>query len=356
MKPARDTIFNPLVALALCTAGGALFAWLRTPLPWMIGPLVVMAVFNFSGARLRPPPGGRQVGQVIIGAALGLYFTPAVAHQVASYWSFLLLAAVAAIGIAFACAWFISSITDTDRTTAFFASVPGGAAEMAVLAEQFGARADRVAVAQSMRIMAVVIVVPFVLSYSGVHGTDVYTPLTATLDWSRLAILMVIAGAGGAVLALAHAPNAFMLGALFSVIGLTVSEVQFSVMPPLVSNLGQLLIGCALGGRFEHGFVDKMPAFVVAALTSILLAIALAASIGAGLAWAYDLPLASVALATAPGGIAEMCITAKVLQLGVPLVTAAHVTRVIVLVTGTGSLVRGVRALKEKFVKATTVQ
>ena len=53
-------------------------------------------------------------------------------------------------------------------------------------------------------------------------------------------------------------------------------------------------------------------------------------------------------LATTPGGIAEMCITAKVLQLGVPLVTAAHVTRVIVLVTTTGSLFRVARLLARK--------
>ena len=46
-----------------------------------------------------------------------------------------------------------------------------------------------------------------------------------------------------------------------------------------------------------------------------------------------------------------MCITAKVLQLGVPLVTAAHVTRVIVLVTGTGALFRLARALAEKYGK-----
>ena len=32
-------------------------------------------------------------------------------------------------------------------------------------------------------------------------------------------------------------------------------------------------------------------------------------------------------LGTSPGGIAEMAITAKVLQLGVALVTAFHVTR-----------------------------
>jgi uncharacterized protein len=54
-------------------------------------------------------------------------------------------------------------------------------------------------------------------------------------------------------------------------------------------------------------------------------------------------------LATAPGGIAEMCITAKVLQLGVPLVTAAHVTRVLVLITTTGPTYRAVRVLRSRF-------
>jgi uncharacterized membrane protein AbrB (regulator of aidB expression) len=51
----------------------------------------------------------------------------------------------------------------------------------------------------------------------------------------------------------------------------------------------------------------------------------------AGYAWvlaqATQLHWATVLLGTSPGGIAEMAITAKVLQLGVPLVTAFHVTR-----------------------------
>ena len=351
MKAARDTLLNPALSLALCAAAGALFAWMKTPLPWMIGPLFAMAALNFSGARLRAPKGARPVGQVIIGTALGLYFTPVVAQQVIYYWHLLLLAAVLAIGIACACAWFLSSVTDTDRTTAFFASVPGGAAEMAVLAERFGARIDRVAIAQSMRILSVVIVVPFALTYSGVHGGDVYVPATSALDWGRLATLLAIASAGGGALALARAPNAFMLGALFSVIALTVCEVRFSVMPAIVSNLGQLLIGCALGGRFERSVLDRIPRFVAATFASILLALGLAAVLGAALAWAYGLPVPSVVLATAPGGIAEMCITAKVLRLGVPLVTAAQVTRVIVLVMCTGTLFRGARALAKKYGK-----
>ena len=112
----------------------------------------------------------------------GLYFTLVVALQVVFYWRFLQLAAVTANAIACLCAWFVSCVTDADRTTAFFASVLGGVAEMAALVERFGARVDSVAIAQSMRILAVVIVVPFVLTYSGVHDAEVYVPATATLD------------------------------------------------------------------------------------------------------------------------------------------------------------------------------
>jgi uncharacterized membrane protein AbrB (regulator of aidB expression) len=44
--------------------------------------------------------------------------------------------------------------------------------------------------------------------------------------------------------------------------------------------------------------------------------------------------------------MAEMCVTAKVLQLGVPLVTAAHVTRVIILVTMTAPMFRLAKHLR----------
>jgi uncharacterized membrane protein AbrB (regulator of aidB expression) len=45
-------------------------------------------------------------------------------------------------------------------------------------------------------------------------------------------------------------------------------------------------------------------------------------------------------LGTSPGGIAEMCITAKVLQLGVPAVTALHVTRYVMVLMLTERLWR----------------
>jgi uncharacterized membrane protein AbrB (regulator of aidB expression) len=49
---------------------------------------------------------------------------------------------------------------------------------------------------------------------------------------------------------------------------------------------------------------------------------------------------ATVLLGTSPGGITEMCITAKVLQLGVPVVTAFHVTRYVAVLVLTTPLYR----------------
>jgi membrane AbrB-like protein len=349
VKPARDSWANPLLALCLCAAAGGLFAWLRLPLPWMIGPLAAMAACNLAGTGFRPPAGGRALGQLVIGTALGLYFTPLVVHEVASYWYVLVAASVFAILLGAFGGWVLRRVARVDGITAFFASVPGGAAEMMILGERFGARPDRVALSQSLRVVTVVLVVPFALTYSGVHGSDLYQLAPVPLDWPKLLLLLAIAAGAAFALNATGMPNAFVFGPLAAVTVLTASEFQFSSVPTWLSNGAQLLLGCALGTRFERRSLGSTPRYVMGVLASVAAAMGASVAFAALLAWATGLPLASVVLATAPGGMAEMCITAKVLQLGVPLVTAAHLMRVVVLITTTGPTFRAARALRKRF-------
>jgi membrane AbrB-like protein len=349
VRPARDSWANPVLALTVCAGAGALFAWSRLPLPWMIGPLAAMALCNFADAGLRAPRGAREAGQVVIGTALGLYFTATVAREVLSYWHLLLAAGLFAIALGALAGWILSRTARIDGTTAFFASVAGGAAEMTMLGERYGARPDRVALGQSLRILAVVVVVPFALTYSGVQGNALYEPAALSFSWSGLALLLAIAALAAFVVNACGMPNAFMFGALGVVIALTVSGIHLSSMPPLVSNAAQVVLGCALGARFQRRSLESTPRYVFAVLVSVAAAMAIAAAFAAVLAWASGLPMATLVLATAPGGIAEMCITAKVLALGVPLVTAAHVTRVLVLITTTGPTYLAVRAWRARF-------
>jgi membrane AbrB-like protein len=338
------------LAVAACTLGGALCAGIGTPLPWMIGPLVTMAALKFAGVQLAAPRGGRELGQVIIATALGLYFTPVVAREVVGRWALMIAAGLFATALSYAGAWFISRFSDTDRTTAFFASVPGGATEMAVLGERFGAKQDRIAIAQSLRILIVVTAIPFSFVALGVHGTDVHAQLAVPFSLGGLAALLACAAAGGLAFQRLRVPNSFMLGALAVVIGLTTSGIQWSSMPSVMTNAGQVLLGCALGARFEREFMRRAPGFVLVVTLSVFIAMGFSAAFAAVLARLGGVAVGTMVLATAPGGIAEMCITAKVVQLGVPLVTAAHVARVAMLVTMTAPVFRLSRWLRRRLV------
>jgi membrane AbrB-like protein len=94
-----------------------------------------------------------------------------------------------------------------------------------------------------------------------------------------------------------------------------------------MTNLGQLFIGVALGTRFTPAFLHTAPRWLLSVGAGTLVMIALSAGFALGVARLSGLHPATVLLGTSPGGIAEMCLTAKVLELGVPVVTAFHVTR-----------------------------
>jgi len=339
MASARRAVLT--VALA-CVAGFA-FAWARLPLPWMLGPLLTTAVLRVAGADLAAPPGARQCGQWIIGTALGLYFTPAVVREVGALWHLLLAGAACAVAVGYASGLALSRLAGIDRTTAVFASVPGGAAEMSVLGEPFGARVDLVAAAHSLRILLVVVLVPSAYAVLGIHGLDPYVPGATEFEAAGFAVLMAATLGGALVAQWGGVPNAFVLGSLAVAIPLTASDVVLSSVPAAASATGQLLLGCALGARFDRTFAHGAARFVSAVVASVALAIVLTTGFAFALAGAAGVPTATLVLGLAPGGIAEMCITAKVLQLGVPLVTGFHVTRVIVLLLGTAPLFRALR-------------
>ena len=329
--PRLSSLARQTGALAVGALAGYVCALVHTPIPWMLGPLFSVAFLRMGGVDIVAPRPSRYVGQWVIGTSLGLYFTPYAMGEVGGVWWMLVAGAVFALGLGYVSGVVLARIARIDKTTGFFASVPGGAAEMATLGERFGARVDRVAAAQSFRILIVVAIVPTVITALGIQGTDRYAQGATHFDVRGFLSLMALTLAGCALFQWFRVPNAFVLGSLAVAIPLTAAEIDLSAMPSEVANAGQWLLGCALGSRFERNFLRDAHRFMGAVALTVVLSIVLSALFGIGLAWASGLHPATVVLGNAPGGIAEMCITAKVLQLGVPLVTAFHVTRLVVL-------------------------
>lgn len=124
---------------------------------------------------------------------------------------------------------------------------------------------------------------------------------------------------------------------------MTANEVNLSALPEWGVRLGQLFIGISLGTRFTPAFLHTAPRYRASVALCALLALLLAAGFGLGRATVSGIDPATAILATSPGRIAEMSLTAKNLQLGVPIVTAFHVTCMAALVLTIGPLFRLMR-------------
>ena len=311
---------------------------LGTPIPWMMGPLVATSVAGLCGLPVASANALRNSGQWVIGAALGLYFTPAVGQLIGG------LAGYIALGVVWACVagWLFGRFLDRTpvpalvelplparEATAFFSGAIGGASEMTLIAERHGARTDLVASAHSLRVLMVTLTLPFAMQAWGVHGVDATAQLAREVQPAGFAMLFAATAVGVWVMHQLGRANPWLVGSLLVTMGLTLADFQLTVLPGWLTNAAQLVIGVSLGVRFSPAFWHTAPRWLGAVAGGTVVLMLTCAVFGIALAWAAGLHPATLVLGTSPGGIAEMAITAKVLQLGVPVVTAFQVCRLV---------------------------
>jgi membrane AbrB-like protein len=263
--------------------------------------------------------------------------------------SIIFIAVMFALLLGLVCAWLLARLSGIQRSTAFFCMAIGGASEMAAQAARHHARVDYVAAAHSLRLMLVVAIIPFALKFFDVHGQDAYEPATRIIQPLGLILLIGLTTCAALVLQKLRWPNAWVIGPLLVSVAITAANISLSALPTWMSHAGQLFIGFSLGTHFTPSFIRGAPRFMLSVAVCTIFALIVSAGFGWLLAEYCDLHFATAILATAPGGIAEMSLTAKTLELGVPIVTAFHVSRMAVLVLTIGPLFR----LLQKFLSTT---
>ena len=202
--------------------------------------------------------------------------------------------------------------------------MPGGASEMVNLALRHDAETAKVAAAHSLRLLLVVLLIPAIFTWS---LPPIAPPTPAPVSWLWLAILLP----AGALLAVLwgklRQPNPWMLGPLIVCAAASVAFDLHLGLPDGLGQVGQWLIGCALGCHFDRAFFRSAPGFLARILLFTLLAMAAAALLAEGLGWLAGEDRTSLMLGMMPGGITELCLTAEALHLSVALVTALQVLR-----------------------------
>ena len=333
-----NLIWKLFIGLVASLCGALMAEWIGIPLPWTLGPLLVVASFRLLSVPVSSAKPLRNFGQWVIGISLGLYFTPEVVSVVSSHWFAMMASLLLTLLLAVYGTFLLHKTGHVDLKTAWFSSAIGGANEMAILAERYGVRPDLVASAHTVRVIIVVLTVPFACQFFQASGVDGSVLEQKSFNAYGLLGIALLTFCGGLVTHFLKMPNAWVIGPMLVAMLFTMNEIHFSRVPTELTLIAQLCIGWSLGDRFRPGFFNKAPRFLLCVVIYSFTALVFAFGYAVLLSTLTDVPLSSLAVSVAPGGIAEMAITAKVLQLGVPLVTAFQVSRMVGVVLLTGPL------------------
>lgn len=334
----------PVPRMVLTLAASFLLGWvfslLHVPLPWMLGPLAATGFMSGFGAELRVPPYGRQLGQGIVGIVIGLNLTHEVAVNLITNIPYIVIMSLLGIAIGVIIAVGVARASQVPFRTSFFACMPGGVIEMAVLAEKHGGDLGYIALAHSIRVVAVVSIVAPAISFlsDDVGGVARSVSLDIPVDWARFMGMLVVSVLIAVVLDYKKVSNAYFIGGLI-IGGITAYyALPLSSAPGFMINLAQVLIGSALGLRLRRDSMAGLKSWVGVMVGSTAALIGGMLVVAWGLMLLMDQSFFTMVLATAPGGLAEMSITASVFNLGLTTVAAFHCVRIVLVMLLSGPI------------------
>lgn len=292
----------------------------------MLGPLVANLLMSAKGVNVGVPEPLRNVFLAVMGLVLGSQVTPELAQRIMDWpvSSVLLLLGVAA-STAVAAAWYRRC--GFDPVSAWFGAAPGAMTAMIMLGDKCGGDPQRIAIAQSLRIILVILFLPPLFwIFEGGEGQLGPADTVLAHGWMLLTIpLLLPLGRWLRV------PSAALLTPLLMAALLSGFNLASLTLPNWGMNLMLWVLGSAIGSRFQGMTRRLLGRYLwqsgVATLLALIVLAIFAELIHQALGIGRDVAL----LALAPGGIGEMAILAVALNIDPVFVAFHHLLRMITL-------------------------
>lgn len=313
-------------SLGIGALGGLLFQLAGLPLAWMLGPLVANLLVSARGVDVRVPEGLREAFLGVLGLVLGSQVTPQLAERVLDWpLSAALLLVGVAVSTAVAAAWYRRC--GFDPVSAWYASAPGAMTAMILMGEKCGGDPQRIAIAQSLRIILVVLWLPPLFWLWEGGGAQVEEAAVVSAHLWMLLMLPLLIMLGNRL----RLPSASLLAPLLFAAVLSGFDVASLQLPGWGLNVMLWVLGSAIGSRFQGLSRARLGRYLLEAGVATLLALAVLALFAEAIHRLIGVPRDVALLALAPGGIGEMAILAVALDIDPVFVAFHHLLRMVAL-------------------------
>ncbi|PSL35164.1 hypothetical protein B0H99_10867 [Planomicrobium soli] len=323
---------NPFLITALIAfLSGWIFFEVGMFLPWLLGPMFVLLLLNqFTTIKFYWPKVLRTAGLVLLGVQIGSSFTK---DTVALMWfdlPYMAFMTLAIVGLSLGLGLLFRRMANESLATSLLGSIPGGLSQMVVIAEEVeSANVTVVTMMQTVRIFMVISIVPFLTVFLAGRNASELVPEAFVFSWPPFLAALGIGLSVYWLMKKVHFPAAEVLSPIFTMaLVQSLTGHHLIELPYWLVALAQVFIGANLGLQMEQ-LREKMNLRMgMAIVVNNILLIGFSVLIAYLLAiWLPEYLFLDFFLSAAPGGMAEMAITALASGGDVALITSFHLFR-----------------------------
>ena len=311
---------------------GFLFYWLHVPLPWMLGPLTGVLIYNaISGSRACWPVSLRNLGLIVIGYSMGRTVTLEATRQILSDLPAMFTVTLLTLLFCILTGYVTHRRTGISLASGMLGSMPGGLMQMVVLTEEIkDTDMTVVTFMQTVRVLAVVFIVPVVATYGMAHLPNGPFLLPDAAGRSGLAAALpaiVMAPIGAGLAYLMKLPTPYLLGPIFGTAAAVLCGYPAPPVPRLLLNTAQIFFGIYMGLGITLDALKRLGKVFPYAVGGAVALVVFTFLLGFGLTAFMPATLLTAFLSTAPGGMAEMGTTAIILHADIATVLVFQLFR-----------------------------
>lgn len=352
----KHDFLRDIILILISSLGGFLLSLTGMTIGWMVGTMAAAACLSlFQPAPLKQAisqkgihKGWLSFGQMLLGIELGQKMNMSVIFIFKENWLIIGVMLILSVIFALLSGFVLWRFSNADMLTSFVGTAPGGLSAMPGVAQEVGANTAIVSLVQMIRVLLVVMTIPFFVvfihsqypeSQSATHqmlaaGTSEFG--TAYIAWT--AVIVLAAFLACKAIALLRFPAPWLLGSMVGVAAIQIAGSSLSGLSLTAwwlhgfSVLSQICLGATIGSKInKEMFIGVKRTLIVAFLGSVGLIIAMILS-AAVTAHVAGISLTTAILAFSPGGIAEMATTSVTLHADSTFVVAVQVLRVVLVI------------------------
>ncbi len=327
-------IFSKEFALVIIISipGAMIAEYLRIPLAWFLGPMLITSIFSLLGFKTKMPKLVLSTILIFLGLYIGNYIDKSLFSQIHQWaWTSLIMLIYIVVSVLLV-SKYLQKFSNYSKKTSLFSAAPGALGPLLILAEDEKSDLSQVATSHLIRLIIIITVFPFfVQSFYGYGVENLNEKIIENQNILDLLILILLSLIFIYLFDKFKIPAALLSGTLFASGFLQISGIAEYEFSPNIINFCLLILGSSVGCRFAHKtFSDigknALHSFVA---TFFLVILGILAAFAAG--FFIDKNFYTLLLSYCPGGIYEVAVIAIYFDLDPEFVSFHHIIRLLII-------------------------